>query len=94
LLLTTGGELAEAEEALQRALASPLCAGEERGNAHYNLACAFARSDEEEMCRQHLLSAKEHKGLDAKLARKDTDLESVREKPWFGDLLNEEDSPE
>ncbi len=79
----------DAEKALQRCLALPWCAGDTRADAYYNLGCVYARMDREDDCRQ-MLQKWVHLQPRNQLAQywlmQDTDLETMREKPWFHEL--------
>ncbi len=58
----------------------------EHAQAHYNLACVAARRDESATALDHLRIALRHPKL-RKLAKSDTDLESLRQNPEFKTML-------
>jgi hypothetical protein len=89
LLLLMEGEANQAQSSLEKALASPLCTGSERGRVLYNLACVCARKGEENECRSRLLEAKQYGGCDVEWMQKDPDLQTVTERTWFQELLTE-----
>ncbi len=70
--------------------AADLCTKAETlsGKPSYNLACAFARLEREDMCREQLLRCQESKTLpEAKHLENDKDLMAYHEKEWFKNLL-------
>jgi len=87
LVLLEHGAPEQAQESLLRTLALPLCDGKERGSVLYNLACCSARLGDADRCRELLLTSNDLAPLDKDWIQKDADLASVREEPWFHDLL-------
>jgi SIR2-like domain/Plant specific mitochondrial import receptor subunit TOM20 len=56
--------------------------------ASYGLACLAALRGDEEKCRQNLKNAEEYDALpEPDRLRSDSSLDSVRDKPWFQELL-------
>ena len=88
-LLLMEGEVDQARSSLEKALASPLCTGSERGGVLYNLACVCARKGEENECRSRLLEAKQYGACNVEWMQKDPDLQTVTERTWFQELLTE-----
>ena len=86
-LLLIEGKLDQARSSLEKALASPLCVGSERGTVLYNLACVFARKGDEKACRSRLLEARQYRRFNVERMREDPDLETVAERTWFQELL-------
>jgi tetratricopeptide (TPR) repeat protein len=65
------------------------------GRSAYNLACIYALQGNESACKEALLTAKKYNTLPAREAiEKDSDLESVRDKPWFKELIQETNKSE
>ncbi|MFO0818290.1 MAG: hypothetical protein U1A77_10140 [Pirellulales bacterium] len=81
------GRLEESLIALNKALASPLCVGGERGNVLYNLACYFARVGDADGCRERLVEMQDYRPLDVEHMKTDTDLDPVRQCSWFAELV-------
>jgi len=88
-LLLMEGELDQARSSLEKALASPLCTGPDRGGVLYNLACVCARKGDEKECRSRLLEAKQYGGCNVEWMQKDPDLQTVTERTWFQELHTE-----
>ena len=64
------------------------------GSEAYNLACIFALLGRTEDCRHWLERAKERKTLPSRLhMQTDTDMDPVRDLPWFTDILPAEEEP-
>ena len=81
----TGDEAARLFDEAERRLLS--AAALEPGKT-YNLACLAALRGQNDMCRDYLNQAKAHGTLPGKgHMRTDTDFDSVRNEPWFQDLL-------
>jgi len=60
------------------------------GSSSYNLACVFALGNEEDDCRKWLLKSRDAGNLpNREHLEEDIDLDSVREKEWFKEFLNE-----
>ena len=87
-LLLEDGQLEKALAALTKALASPLCVGWQRGNVLYNLACFYSLFGDEQQCREKLRESHQVKRLDVNWLEKDTDLDSVRGRSWFRELVD------
>jgi len=61
--------------------------GKDAGNNFYNLACTYALSGETDQAFSHLEAALDMGYKDVKNAKKDSDLESLRDDPRFEGLL-------
>lgn len=60
----------------------------QKGSAAYNLACIFAIKADDEACLKALTLAKESGSLpDAPVIMQDTDMQTVIEKPWFTEFM-------
>lgn len=58
-----------------------------KGSAAYNLACIYALRGNKEECRKWLLTGQEAGTLVTRdHAMKDSDLDSVRNEPWFKEI--------
>ena len=86
-LLLEDNQLEEAFGALTTALKSPLCVGKDRGGVVYNLACYYAKVHDENACRVNLEASATLKALDVDWMGEDPDLESVRSRDWFIELV-------
>jgi hypothetical protein len=86
LLLLEMNRLNEAETALKRSLSLPLSRGGVRAHTLRNLACVYARMNNESDCRTTLEDAARIEPLDQKWLTEDTDLEIMRSTDWFKGL--------
>ncbi len=77
------GRLAEAEDRLRRALASPLIDQEHRARSLYNLACVLAQSGREQECRDALEEAVRLEPRYGSGLLQDNDLASLKGRDWF-----------
>jgi cytochrome c-type biogenesis protein CcmH/NrfG/NAD-dependent SIR2 family protein deacetylase len=60
------------------------------GSGSYNMACAYGIRGDADACRRWLVDAREHGKLPSREhLLNDPDLASVREHPWFAELLSE-----
>lgn len=85
-LLVVDEKAEEAVSILKAALGLGSCEARRRGGVHYNLGCAHALIGNPDLCREHLIAAKEFGGLDKEWIQKDSDLDSVRQLDWFAEL--------
>jgi tetratricopeptide (TPR) repeat protein len=86
LLLLEMNRLNEAETALKRSLSLPLSRGGVRAHTLRNLACVYARMNNESDCRTTLEDAAGIEPLDQKWLTEDRDLEIMRSTDWFKGL--------
>jgi len=91
-LLLRLNRLEEAEEMFQRSLSLPTSHGDIRLEALDNLACVYARQNNEAKCRRTLEERARIEPLDRAWLARDPDLESVRETEWFQPLLTPEEA--
>jgi hypothetical protein len=82
------GRLDDAQAALESALESKNCVGDERAGVLYNLACVHARLGNTTECQKSLTSSNQLRRLDPAHTGGDEDLESVRSSSWFQELLD------
>lgn len=85
------GRLDEAEELFRRSLSLPMSQGDIRAEALYDLACVYARQNNEAECRRMLEERAKVKPLDREWLARDPDFNSVRETVWFQSQLITED---
>jgi hypothetical protein len=86
-LLLRLGRVDEARDRLSGSLRLASCSGESRATALYDLACVEARSGRNDACREALDECRRIRPLDASWMAEDPDLQSVRDMPWFQDLI-------
>lgn len=86
LLLLQLDHLAEAELELQQCLRMPTCTGDSRASVLYNLACVYARTGREDLCRTTLQEALQLWPQLRHSLETDRDLAAVREIAWFQTL--------
>jgi len=85
-LLLRLGRLEEAKESLLHSLSMSSCSQGTRADAHYNLACAYARMKREDDCRRTLQEWIQLRPLNQFYRDwlvRDPDLEEVRGRAWF-----------
>jgi hypothetical protein len=82
--------LTEAEEELNQCLTMPSCKGLTQASALYDLACIYAMTKREELCRTTLSKAIELWPQFRKELIKDPDFVTVRELTWFQTLHNDD----
>lgn len=82
----------EAEELFRHSLSLPTSQGDIRAEALYNLACVYARQNNEAECRRTLEERARVKPLDREWLARDPDFESVRATAWFQSLLATDDA--
>ncbi len=83
ILLLRLDRLPEAESELQQCLAMPPCAGNSRASTLYNLACVYARTGREDLCRTTLEEALQIWPQLRQFLETDRDFAAVREIAWF-----------
>ena len=88
-LLIKLDRLTEAEEELDQCLTMPSCTGLTQASALYDLACIYALTNREELCRTTLLKAIELRPQFREEMIKDPDFVAVRESKWFQALHND-----
>lgn len=93
-LLLGLGRFGDAQESLQQSLSLPTSRGDIRAAALYNLACVYARLNDEAECRRMLEERARIEPLDRDWLARDPDLESVRDTAWFQSLLATEGTGE
>jgi hypothetical protein len=86
-LLLRLGRVEEARSRLERSLRLPSCEGVSRAVALYDLACVEARSARYDACRDALVECRRIRPLDPDWMGQDPDLQSVRNTPWFQELI-------
>jgi hypothetical protein len=86
LLLLEMNRLDEAESALKRSLSLPLSRGGTRAHTLRNLACVYARMNNESGCQTTLEDVARIEPLDQKWLTEDRDLEIMRSTDWFKGL--------
>jgi len=86
-MLIRQGRVEQAQHYLETCLMLRSCSQDTAASAWYDLACVHARSSREEECRRALFTSDRLRPIDRPWLQKDTDLVSVREQPWFQELL-------
>ncbi len=76
----------EAETALKQSLSLPLSRGSMRAHTLKNLACVYARVNDEAGCRAALEESGRIEPLDQKWLSEGPDLEAIRDHSWFKTL--------
>src|SRR2546428_9877192 len=88
-LLIKLDRLTEAEEELDQCLTMPSCRGLTQASALYDLACIYALTNREELCRITLSKAIELWPQFREEMARDPDFVTVRESAWFQALHND-----
>jgi tetratricopeptide (TPR) repeat protein len=86
------GNLDNAEKLLQRCLSLTSCNQEVKADAYCDLACVYARQNREDECRQMLQTSLQIRPLNPVFRDwliHDPDLERVREKGWFQEIIGD-----
>jgi tetratricopeptide (TPR) repeat protein len=91
-LLLRLNRLGEAEELFQRSLSLPTSRGDIHLEALDNLACVYARQNNEADCRRILEERARIKALDPQWLARDSDFDSVRRTAWFQSFLTTNDA--
>ena len=79
--------LSDAELTLKECLGSRGCSTSTRASVLYNLACVYARLENESECRLALEESAKLRPLNIEHTAKDDDLVNVRNTTWFRDLI-------
>ncbi len=87
LLLLLGRD-AEAKDVLKDCLSLSWCVGDTRTTARYNLACAYAKLDMQDLCRKELEQVLEENVSYKDNLATDPDFSTVRNVEWFIRLRN------
>ncbi len=89
LLLLRLDSLPEAELELQRCLGMSTCTGDSRASVLYNLACVYARTGREDLCRTTLQEALQIQPRIRQSLETDRDFAEVRGIAWFQTLSHQ-----
>ncbi|MDB5339628.1 MAG: hypothetical protein JWN70_5247 [Planctomycetaceae bacterium] len=87
--LLKAANLDAAHESFSRVLSLSHADVDDRASASYNLACVFAKRNDDRRCQQALLDSAAFKPINKNILAQDPDFERVKNTGWFNGILGD-----